>query len=153
MIPFLSDRSIAWILAALPAVGLAQRSLASQWDGVYTVAQADRGRFAYERYCAGCHGVDLRGADRITFYPGQVARTPPLAGETFNRNWDGRSLGDLFDRIRVSMPEQNPGSLRPETIADIVALMLQQGRYPAGSAELSPVRGELDGITFWKDKR
>jgi quinoprotein glucose dehydrogenase len=145
--------TVAWILAALSAVGLAQLSLASQWDGVYTAEQADRGRVAYERHCGGCHGQDMRGVDRVRFSPAQAARTPPLVGAQFASQWNGKSLGDLFERIRTSMPEQNPGSLSSQTIADILALLLQQGRYPAGREELSSVRQELDAIVFLKEKR
>jgi cytochrome c len=151
-----STRARRWCalgLAAMPALVWEQPLAQSQWDGVYTAAQAGRGRVAYERHCGGCHGEDMRGADRVRFSPAQAARTPPLVGAQFTSQWDGRSLGELFDRIRISMPEQNPGSLSGQTVADILALLLQQGRYPAGREELPPVRQELDAIVFLKEKR
>ncbi|PYR94394.1 MAG: class I cytochrome c, partial [Acidobacteria bacterium] len=35
--------------------------------------------------------------------------TPALTGGAFMANWDGLTVGDLFDRIRISMPADRPG--------------------------------------------
>src|SRR5213594_1141716 len=50
---------------------------------------------------ASCHGPDLTGVD--------VA--PALTGTEFASNWNDLSLGDLFERIRIGMPADKPGSL------------------------------------------
>ena len=73
----------------------------SQWDGVYTEAQAQRGEPLYQQYCSSCHGPDMAG--------GEMA--PGLAGGEFSANWNDLSLGQLFERMRTSMPQNNPGSL------------------------------------------
>jgi mono/diheme cytochrome c family protein len=98
----------------------------SQWDGAYSAAQAHRGEPLYSQYCLECHGPDLMG--------GEMA--PPLIGGTFQANWNELTLGDLYERIRTSMPQNAPGSLRRQQYADILAYMLSKDRYPAGQAEL-----------------
>jgi len=97
-------------------------------DGVYTEAQARRGAETYSASCSSCHGGDL-GGDGFA---------PPLAGGEFASNWNGLTVGDLFDRIRISMPPEGPNSVPPDAKADIVAYLLSVGKYPAGAAELEP---------------
>src|SRR5438552_13812140 len=72
----------------------------SVWDGVYTAAQATRGKAQYDSKCGSCHGADLSG--RI----GQA-----LKGDVFLRGWNGYPLGSLFGRIKATMPEDAPSSL------------------------------------------
>jgi len=103
----------------------------SQWDGAYTADQAQRGESFYAQYCVMCHGPDLMG--------GEMA--PPLIGGTFQANWNDLSLGDLFERIRISMPQNAPGSLSRQQVADILSYMLSKDSYPAGQSEL-PAQSE-----------
>ena len=112
------------------------------WDGVYTAEQAQRGDPLYAQYCSACHGTVLEG--------GEMA--PPLAGGPFNANWNGLPLGDLFDRTRVSMPQNNPGSLSRQQYADILAFMLKVGDFPAGAMELSRQTELLKEIRFVSTK-
>jgi hypothetical protein len=63
-------------------------------------------------------------------------------------NWNGLSVGELYERIRVSMPPSNPNSLPPKDKADIVAYLLKQNGFPAGTAELAPEAEALKGIKF-----
>ncbi len=100
----------------------------SQWDGVYTKEQAARGEELYVDHCASCHGQALNG--------GEMA--PALVGGEFTANWNDLSLGDLFERMRISMPQDNPGSLSRQQNADVLAFMLSRGSYPVGDAELPP---------------
>jgi S-disulfanyl-L-cysteine oxidoreductase SoxD len=97
------------------------------WDGVYTAEQARRGAVLYANNCASCHGLALTGGESA----------PPLTGGEFMSNWSGLTLGDLFDRIRVSMPADQPGTLSREQTAGILAHLLNVGEFPAGTAELS----------------
>src|SRR5215210_516360 len=80
---------------------VAAQGAKSQWDGVYTQDQAKRGEALYSENCASCHGPDLTG--------GEMA--PGLTGGEFSSNWNDLSLGDLYERIRISMPQNAPGSL------------------------------------------
>jgi len=98
----------------------------SVWDGVFTDAQADRGLAAYKASCVECHGADLTGD----------GFAPALVGAEFTGNWNDLSVGDLFERIRVSMPPSGASSVTPAQKADIVAYMLKYNKFPAGKTEL-----------------
>ena len=122
------------LLAMAVAVsGQAQKTV---WDGVFTEEQAKRGADVYAEKCAMFHGDSLGG----------VESAPPLTGPAFYANWEGESLNALFERIRMSMPLDNPGSLSRAQNADVVAHMLSIGGYPAGSAPLEGQAGVLSGI-------
>ena len=99
----------------------------SVWDAVYTEDQAKRGQALYNQHCMACHGDSLSGGEQA----------PPLAGGEFLSNWNGLTVGDLFERIRTSMPLNNPQSLNRDTNALILTYILSVNRFPAGPAELS----------------
>jgi quinoprotein glucose dehydrogenase len=117
------------------AQGGATRSV---WDGVYTDEQALRGERVSAAQCARCHGQTLTGAEAA----------PALVGDAFNANWEGVPLGDLFERIRVSMPQDAPGSLSRQQNADLIAYLLKMGKMPAGSAELATDTAALGQILY-----
>jgi mono/diheme cytochrome c family protein len=105
----------------------------SVWSGVYTAAQADRGKAAYASHCGRCHGDDL-GA----------IRAYPLTGERFMDHWDAHTLEHLFGRIRDTMPPGGEARTVGENDKrDIMAYLLQQNGFPAGSAELAHDDAEL----------
>ena len=110
----------------------------SIWTGIYTEAQAARGAPLYNRSCAECHGSSLEG--------GEMA--PSLADETFRYNWNGLTVGDLFERIRVSMPQGKPFNVSRGDKADILAFMLAKNDYPAGDTELKTEAAALNPIAF-----
>lgn len=114
----------------------------SQWDGVYSAEQATRGEALYQQHCAACHGPEMAG--------GEMA--PGLSGGEFTSNWNDLSVGDLFERIRISMPQNNPGSLSRQQNADVLAFILRKGNYPAGSAELPTQTEALNQIKFLSAK-
>ncbi len=115
--------AIALLIVAASVLAQTSRSV---WDGVYTAEQAKRGATLYANECASCHGAALNGGESA----------PPLTGGEFFSNWDGLTVGDLFERIRVSMPADNPGKLTREQDADILAFMLNMNQFPEGSIEL-----------------
>jgi len=98
----------------------------SVWDGVYTPGQARQGAALYANECASCHGTALTGGESA----------PPLTGGEFFSNWDGLTLGDLFERIRTTMPADHPGKLTREQDADVLAFVLSVNRFPEGKIEL-----------------
>jgi quinoprotein glucose dehydrogenase len=53
------------------------------------------------------------------------------------------TVGDLFDRIKTTMPQTAPGTLTPEQTADIVSFILSFNKFPSGSTAL-PM--ELDAL-------
>ena len=107
-------------------------------DGIYTEAQATRGGKIYAESCASCHGDDLSGG----------GQTPALAGKEFNGDWNDLTMNDLFDRTRLSMPADKPGTLKPEQTADVIAYLLKKGNFPAGAADLPAEIAALKAITF-----
>lgn len=119
-------KTTAMALAVLAAALYAQDVTKSVWDGVYTAAQSKRGQPLYNQNCSVCHGDTLTG--------GEMA--PPLTGGDFLSNWNGLTAGDLFERIRTSMPASDPGKLSREVNADILAYILSVNQFPAGNAEL-----------------
>lgn len=114
----------------LPAVIVAACASAQQpadtapgvLDGVYTAAQAERGRDLYSRECAMCHADNMRGG------PGSKA----LAGVGFEFLWEGRTLGELFDLTRATMPPGKQGVLSDRQYADIISAILETNGFPAG---------------------
>jgi mono/diheme cytochrome c family protein len=110
----------------------------SVWDGVYTEDQAKRGEAIYRKECAACHGATLTGGESA----------PPLTGGPFLANWNGLTMGDLFDRIRKTMPQTNPGRLTRQQDADILAFMLSVNKFPAGKTELYRQSEMLKEIRF-----
>jgi S-disulfanyl-L-cysteine oxidoreductase SoxD len=98
----------------------------SVWDGVYTEEQAKRGQPLYQHKCASCHGDKMTGGESA----------PPLTGGQFLSNWNGLTLDVLFERIRLTMPSDNPARVpRPEK-ADILAYLLSMNTFPPGKTEL-----------------
>jgi quinoprotein glucose dehydrogenase len=108
------------------------------WSGLYTAEQADRGAKVYEAECSACHGATLSG----------IEQAPALAGDQFSANWEGQSLADLFDRMRTTMPQTNPGGLSRAQNADILAYILRTNGFPAGAAPLDGAAGALANATF-----
>jgi mono/diheme cytochrome c family protein len=129
------------ILAA--AAVLAAQATRSVWDGVYTTDQAKRGQELYVKQCASCHSDDLSGGESA----------PPLVGVAFLANWTGLTVGDLFERTRVSMPQNDPGKLSRQQNADIIAYMLSMNRFPAGKADLDKDTDVLKQIRLDAEKK
>ncbi len=122
----------------------AAADVASVRDGVFTAGQATRGRLAYSGACSFCHGRRLNGAPDDP----DMRSTPPLARARFEREWAGRSLATLFEYTRLTMPEDNPGSLTDEEYVDIIAYMLSVSGMRAGDAELRPDSQHLARIVI-----
>jgi S-disulfanyl-L-cysteine oxidoreductase SoxD len=114
----------------------------SVWDGVYTAEQAKRGEILYAQTCVRCHGSDLNG--------GEIA--PGLNNAEFKSNWSGLTVDDLLERIKVSMPQNDPGSLSRQQTADILAFVLSKNGFPRGTTELAREAEVLKAIRFEANK-
>lgn len=88
--------------------------------------QARRGRKRYAENCAMCHAEDLKGRDPA----------PALTGARFMRKWQGKTVWDLFDKIRKTMPQQDRGSLSPRTYLEVVAYIAKFNAFDVGDQEL-----------------
>ena len=127
---FLAVAALWAVCVALPTLRAEQAAAAGDsktvWDGVFTDEQATRGETAYKDNCSSCHGGDL-GGDGFA---------PALSGGDFSGNWNELTLGDLFERIRISMPPNGPNTVTSAQKADILAHILKFNQYPAGQTEL-----------------
>jgi mono/diheme cytochrome c family protein len=108
-------------------------------EGVYTEAQAKRGATLYAEQCASCHGEDMSGVADLF---------PALAGDAFVKTWSGRSVGELVEKIATTMPALDPGSMKPDQVADVTAHILATSKYPAGKADLPVAADALKTITI-----
>lgn len=104
----------------------------------YTDDQASRGKSPYNDSCSGCHGTTLGGS----------GEAPALAGKGFRERWFVGSPEPFFTYISTNMPQDNPGSLSPETYADIAAYLMSRNHVPAGDTELPSDTEALKNITL-----
>ncbi len=111
---------------------------ASPGPGVYTKEQSRRGEVLYDQTCAECHGVSMLG----------TGQAPPLVGAEFVANWKDLTLGDLLERIQVSMPAGDPGRMTRQQKADILAYILSANQFPSGGTELPNEIQPLKDIPF-----
>ena len=116
------------VVVAAALCSLRGQTVRSVRDGVYSPAQARRGRALYSEHCLECHGRDLHGD----------VENRPLTGGEFFSNWDGLPVLTLFDRIHTTMPADKAGTLSRRQVADILSFLLQFDGFKAGSSELSP---------------
>jgi S-disulfanyl-L-cysteine oxidoreductase SoxD len=124
---FLSSASYFPVEAQTPA---------SVWAGVYTEQQAKRGEALYKQECATCHGEALEGNGQTERAQRLERALPPLSGDVFKGNWNGRPLSDLFDKMKRTMPRDDPGKISLKQNADILAYMLKFNEFPSGKVEL-----------------
>jgi hypothetical protein len=117
----------AFTLVLITASSLASRPLAqdtpsstgsSVLDRVFTSGQASRGRQQFQLTCTSCHSVEEH------------------TGQRFAEKWQGTTMGDLFDLVSTTMPDGDPGSLKPEEYASILAFFLSESGYKDGEKEL-----------------
>ena len=129
----------AWALGVCQAgAGAQEKTTKSVWDGVYSEEQAKRGQEAYATSCQSCHGENMQGD----------GFAPPLTGSMFISNWDGLTVGDLFDRIRISMPPDKPESVGRDAKVDIVAYVLKFNQFPEAKIDLERETEKLKQIKF-----
>lgn len=137
---------LAATIGALTFVGVPPRGESftsaprTTWDSVYSDSQAVRGDSLYKNSCATCHGATLAGTDSAA----------ELAGKAFLGNWDGLTLDQLYDKIYTSMPPENPKSIPRGQVADILAYVLSQNKFPAGNQPLTESADQLKEITLLK---
>jgi mono/diheme cytochrome c family protein len=116
-----------------PASGLPFVQLAAAVSGglpdpavpaLFTTAQATAGAAKYSDDCAQCHGAQLEGM-----------AGPALRGKIFAKS--GFSVGDVMNFMSVNMPATQPGSLSHDDYVQIMAYVLQQNGFPAGTTALT----------------
>jgi len=115
--------SIALFTAA-PCIAGAQPAK----PALYTADQATAGAAIYAQSCGACHGAQLEGV-----------AAPALKGDVFGQMAAAQSLTAqaLLDVVANTMPQSDPGSLKPDEYAAVTAYILQQNGYPAGTRALA----------------
>jgi cytochrome c5 len=90
------------------------------WNGVYSAAQADRGKTVFTTKCERCH-TDNR----------------PLTGDMFMLHWEGHTVSRLVRKVIEMMPSQAVNTVNTQDKLDAIAFVLQQNGYPASGKDLS----------------
>jgi S-disulfanyl-L-cysteine oxidoreductase SoxD len=105
------------LITALLVCGAARDGLA-QTDST-SVGQAERGQATFRSVCANCHS------------------TSQFSGAAFVKKWVGRSAFDIFEQIRTTMPQDNPGGLPREQYLSVVAYLLKLNNSLGGDGPLA----------------
>lgn len=136
-----SRRKLLIALSGLPlvAIVLSAQDTRTVLDGVYTEDQAKRGETIYLEHCLRCHGPKLLGGNEVG----------ALTGPVFNGNWNGVPLGQMLDRVRVTMPLDTPSTMSRQQIADVLAYIFSVNNMPAGKVEL-PRGAEMLNLIQYK---
>ena len=87
---------------------------------------------------------ELPRARPVRYRPGGAARRRRLP-----RRVNDQTLNDLFERTRISMPGDQPGSLDRQQVADVLALVLAKNAFPAGQSELPITADALNAIKIF----
>jgi mono/diheme cytochrome c family protein len=132
---YLKGLAVAFAAAAFIAPAVAETTT---WDGIYSAEQAERGESVYMAKCSQCHGPQLGGIDAA----------PPLIGGNFASNWSGVPLSAMLDRIKISMPQNAPGTMSRRETADVMAFLMQANGFPAGAGDLPRQAGFLQTIIY-----
>ena len=98
-------------------------------DGIYSEAQAARGRQVFEQICTECHVP----ADWME--------------PAFQERWEEASVFRLWYWIYERMPHGNPGSLTREQVTDALTYIFQLNGLPPGPSELATDDDSIDD--YW----
>jgi PQQ-dependent dehydrogenase (methanol/ethanol family) len=120
--------AIALVAAVIAVPAVLGAMPAAIWPS-FTQAQADDGKPIYAERCATCHGGSLEGLG-----------PPALTGAPFLRHWaaGGKTIGDLYAKMRDTMPVMAPHSLSDADYTKLTAYILSHAGYPAGTVPLGP---------------
>ena len=94
-------------------------------DGIYTLAQAERGKGLFTSLCERCHSVQ------------------EFSGRSFDSIWAGVPVAALYARIANTMPFDQPGSLGIPQVTALMAHIFNENDMPAGD---KPLEGDIDWL-------
>ena len=98
-------------------------------DGIFTVAQAERGHELYQNVCSECHD------------------TEDWTEVGFRNRWADESVFQLWYYINDRMPYDDPWSLSRQQVTDVLTYILQLNGLPAGDTELATDDDSIDD--YW----
>jgi mono/diheme cytochrome c family protein len=116
-IRYLALGSTALCVTALLGAAALAGGKRSTSDGVFTAAQAERGKLVYEQSCKNCHQAEFY-ADRLLL-------------------WQNKSVSALFESLSTTMPADNVGSLATSEYIDVLAYVFSITGSPTGDTEIT----------------
>lgn len=84
----------------------------------FSVEQVERGRDVFVSVCSDCHYVS------------------EVSDRTFRFSWRRRTVGDLFEVVSETMPDDDPGALEAGQYADVVAYILSLNGFEPGADDM-----------------
>ena len=143
-------------LRAVAALGSGCLFLAGQPQrapDVFTSAQAEAGRVAYENTCARCHTYTLLGrkgaegelppvsslSEADQKFIGNPNHVPPLAGEAFLSRWGQKTVAQRIARFEITVRDPNFHfkDVNDDTTVDITAYVLEKNGARPGPQPLT----------------
>ena len=120
---------------------------------VFTAAQAEAGRKAYNNSCGKCHTYSLLGREGaegelppVSSLPAayqefirKTNRVPPLAGKAFLSRWGQKTAAELIARFQITAKDpffQFEG-MTDDTVVNITAYALQMSGAKPGTEPLT----------------
>jgi mono/diheme cytochrome c family protein len=100
-------------------------------DGVFSPQQVVRGARVFESICTNCH---------------EIAEF--TAAGAYLEEVEGESLWETFDFVSSKMPDDDPGSLRPDEYAAVLAYIFSVYGLPSGERDLPEDQESLETITI-----
>jgi S-disulfanyl-L-cysteine oxidoreductase SoxD len=102
------------------------------WQGVFSEAQAARGKEVFTANCVRCHAQDLAGVT-----------APALKGDRFFQTFGSEPLDRLFLKVRDTMPPTYGDTVTDQNKLDAVTYILQYNGFPSGPSELRMASEDL----------
>lgn len=120
--------ALAALLVAAPPARAQDSAVA---DPVAAAArQVDVGQQWFRSICLECHG------------------TSSMSNTDFKLKWGGKNAFDLWETIRSTMPESDPGSLSGPTYTAIVAYILKLNGFPPRTTALATDSTALAAVSL-----
>lgn len=93
----------------------------------FDAAQVEHGKTLYGNACAKCHGANLEGDT-----------APALSGPSFAPlSHSHLTIGGVFGYMATNMPADQPGKLKDDDYADLMAFLLASNGYAASKNKLT----------------
>jgi len=115
---------------AAPAAAPTGAAAATAPAGLFSQAQANRGRDRFRSMCTECH------------------TTGEFTDNAFKVKWSRRSVGDLYEFIHTAMPDDAPGILTEAQAIELVTFILDENGFEPGSRQMEPDPAALDQISL-----
>jgi mono/diheme cytochrome c family protein len=126
-------------------------------SGIFTEAQAEAGRAAYENTCGQCHTPTLMGrkgapgelpplsalSAKYQEFIGPRGYVAPLAGKTFIDRWGSKTAAQLIARFQETVPAFPPEGMNDETTVNITAYILQVNGAKPGTRPLTRTASDI----------